>query len=82
MADKYPVGAKVKIRRGGSAIEIANAHLKRYGNLTGTVTESRTVIAYRLESGSWALGQLQMYTVELDSGVALREITEYCLEEA
>ena len=84
---KYSDGAKVKIRA-RTAVRIMLPNLARYEDLSGKVLRSSEVVAFFLQSTEYASqflvgpeSTLFMYTVELDEGPVLNDVTEYFLEE-
>ena len=81
----FRVQPKIRAR---TAVRIMLPNLARYEDLSGKVLRSSEVVAFFLQSTEYA-GQflvgpestLFMYTVELDEGPVLNDVTEYFLEE-
>ncbi len=83
MPARYSQGSKVKVKtREGRRTALLEV-VEKYENLTGTVVSSRGVVAFLLQSFAEDNNQpttLYMYTVELEDGATLYDVTEHHLE--
>ncbi len=85
MPAKYSEGARVKIKIRGRRERPGLQALERYENQTGKVLGSKAVVAYMLRSIAAEVDDsstmtLYLYTVELENGVTLSDVTEFHLE--
>jgi hypothetical protein len=88
MKPKFSDGAKVKIKVRDATGQVVYRELEKYENASGVVVSSKTVIAYFLQPMTfeiWTQRDLPTtvltYTVKLEEGVTLEDLTEYCLEQ-
>lgn len=88
MKPRFSEGAKVRIKIRDARGQVVYRELEKYENASGVVVSSKAVVAYFLlpmtvmERAQRDLPTtLLTYTVKLEEGVVLHDLTEYCLEE-
>lgn len=88
MQPRFSEGTKVRIRIRDAGGQVVYRELERYEKRAGVVLNSKAVIAYFVrpviimeQSDKDLPATLYMYTVKLEEGVTLHDLTEYCLEE-
>ena len=86
MAAKFSHGAKVKIKTRYFSTQIWSVDLKEYENMTGTIVDSKEVIAYIFQqiatSGEINASTIPMYSIAMEDGTVLHDIADYYLEES
>jgi hypothetical protein len=85
---RFADGTKVRIRTRDVGGLVTYRELERYQNLTGVVLSSKEVVAYVLrpitiieKTHSDQATTLYVYTVKLEEGLTLYNLTEHSLEE-
>ena len=88
MQPRYVDGTKVRVKARDAAGRLVYRELESYEDMSGVVVSSQAVVAYFLrpititERPQADLPTtLYMYTVKLEEGITLSNLTEYCLEE-
>ena len=88
MQPKYSDGTKVRIRIRDARGQIVFRDLERYENMSGKVLSSKAIVAYVLQPVTYTeqlydslTTTLFAYTIELEEGNTLHDLSEYCLEE-
>lgn len=88
MQPRYSDGMKVRVRARDAGGRLVYRELESYEDMSGVVLSSKAVVGYILrpititERPQADLPTtLYMYTVKLEEGITLSNLTEYCLEE-
>lgn len=85
---KFSDGTKVRIKTKDTRRQFVYREFERYENRAGVVLNSKSVVAYYLrpstdveKSNVERATTLRMYSVKLEEGITIHNLTEYYLEE-
>jgi hypothetical protein len=87
MPPRYPNGTKVRIIARRTEGQVIVREFSKYENQSGVVVNSKAVVGFILPSTAAVKRQatgtttLYMYTIKLEEGITLEDLTEYILEE-
>lgn len=87
MEPKFGNGAKVRIKARDKYGRLLDPDIEKYEGHIGTVISSKSVVAFASAPtlitgylGEVTLTKLQMYSVVVDDGSTVQDLTEYFLE--
>ncbi|MFH1031823.1 MAG: hypothetical protein V1767_04605 [Chloroflexota bacterium] len=82
---KFSDGTKVRIKTKDTRGQLVYREFERYENQSGVILNSKSVVAYYLRPSTESIidrvTTLRMYSVKLEEGITIHNLTEYLLEQ-